>query len=75
MGKSLLIRLLVQHWRASGKRVLICAASAKAETVLDETVELARRPQLALCSACMGEPGRGTENRIRATHDSCGAPL
>ena len=27
MGKSLLIRLLVQHWRASGKRVLVCAAS------------------------------------------------
>ena len=28
MGKSLLIRLLVQHWRANGRRVLICAASA-----------------------------------------------
>ena len=34
MGKSLLIRLLVQHWRASGKRVLICASSAKAARLI-----------------------------------------
>ena len=34
MGKSLLIRLLVQHWRASGKRVLVCAASAKAARLI-----------------------------------------
>ena len=34
MGKSLLIRLLVQHWRASGKRVLVCAASGKAARLI-----------------------------------------
>ena len=34
MGKSLLIRLLVQHWRASGKRVLVCASSAKAARLI-----------------------------------------
>ena len=34
MGKSLLIRLLVQHWRADGKRVLVCAASAKAAKLI-----------------------------------------
>lgn len=34
MGKSLLIRLLVQHWRSDGKRVLVCAASAKAAKLI-----------------------------------------
>jgi predicted ATP-dependent serine protease len=34
MGKSLLIRLLVQHWRSKGKRVLVCAASAKAARLI-----------------------------------------
>ena len=34
MGKSLLIRLLVQHWRSQGKRVLVCAASAKAARLI-----------------------------------------
>ena len=35
MGKSLLIRLLVQHWRADGKRVLVCSSSAKSAKLID----------------------------------------
>ena len=34
MGKSLLIRLLVQHWRSEGKRVLVCASTAKAARLI-----------------------------------------
>ena len=34
MGKSLLIRLLVQWWRSQGKRVLVCASTAKAARLI-----------------------------------------
>ena len=34
MGKSLLIRLLVQYWRSQGKRVLVCASTAKAARLI-----------------------------------------
>ena len=35
MGKSTLIRLLDQHWRAQGYRVIICAASGKAANLIN----------------------------------------
>jgi hypothetical protein len=34
MGESLLIRLLVQWWRSQGKRVLVCASTAKAARLI-----------------------------------------
>ena len=35
MGKSLIIRLLVRHWRSAGFNVIVCAASAKAATLVN----------------------------------------
>ena len=34
MGKSLLVRLLVQYWRSQGMRVLVCASTAKAARLI-----------------------------------------
>jgi len=66
-GKSVLIRLLVQHWRAAGLHVVVCAPTAKAARLV--------RAMWTSARPCLHNTHHHTHMDLRPRASSCALPL